>query len=167
AELSRRGVGQRVLVEALEQDAIADLVHAAGCPTGLVDALEAQSGGNPLFVRELIANFVESGGLAAPEELRELIAHRAARLSEPTRRMLTVAAVAGPSFSLDLLEHAIDGESDLLDEIEEAVGAELLNETRPDEFAFAHALVRQTLYELLGSTRRTRLHRRLGEAHEA
>src|SRR5262249_34485260 len=44
--------------------------------------------------------------------------------------------------------------------------AGLISETGPSSYAFAHALIRQTLYEELTATRRVRLHRRIGEAIE-
>src|SRR5262249_52157583 len=151
--------------------AIGDLVHAAA-PGRAADVAElaAQTGGNPFFVREVIAHRVESDwepATEAPAGLREVIAQRVARLSEPTREMLTTAAVAGPRFSFALLECALGDESQLLDALEEAVGAGLIRESGPDEFVFAHALVRTALYESLGLARRTRLHRKLGEALEA
>ena len=66
-----------------------------------------------------------------------------------------------------MLEGVIGDESGLLDGLDEAVSAGLLTEAGPGEYAFAHALVRQTIYERHGVARRMRLHRRLGEALEA
>src|ERR671920_1756919 len=45
--------------------------------------------------------------------------------------------------------------------------AGLLTEAGHGDYAFAHALVRETIYEQLGSARRMRLHHQLGEALEA
>ena len=81
--------------------------------------------------------------------------------------MLTAAAVAGSAFSFALLERALGDEPGVLDALEEAVAAGLLTEAGAGEYTFAHALVRQTLYEELGSARRMRLHRQIGEALEA
>ena len=59
-------------------------------------------------------------------------------------------------------------EDDLLDVLDEAVGASLLVESaeRPGRFSFSHALINHTLYEELGATRRARLHRRVAESLE-
>jgi tetratricopeptide (TPR) repeat protein len=57
--------------------------------------------------------------------------------------------------------------SGLLDGLDESISAGLLTEAAPGEYAFAHALVRQTIYDGHTSSRRMRLHRRLGEALEA
>jgi tetratricopeptide (TPR) repeat protein len=54
-----------------------------------------------------------------------------------------------------------------LDALEEAVAAGLLIEAGQHEYVFVHALLRQTIYEQLGSARRMRLHRQLGEALES
>ena len=57
----------------------------------------------------------------------------------------------------------------VLDSLEEAEEARLVAATggRAERYAFAHALVRSTLYEEIPTTRRLRLHRRIGEVLEA
>ena len=106
--------------------------------------LQSETGGNPFFIREVLAHLVESGAvyragerwttdlalgqLEVPEGLRQVIRHRVARLSEPARRALAVAAVAGPTFSLALLEAVVGEQAGLLDGLDEAVAAGLLTE---------------------------------------
>ena len=83
--------------------------------------------------------------------------------------MLSAAAVIGRDFDVDLLTAAVDvPEARLLDLLEEAVSASLLQETRDraGRFTFSHALVEHTLYEDLGATRRARLHKQIAEALE-
>ena len=75
----------------------------------------------------------------------------------------------GREFDVDVLAEVVEqGEDELLDLLEEAVEASVLVEQadRAGSFSFAHALVNHTLYEDLGATRRTRLHRRVAEALE-
>jgi hypothetical protein len=55
----------------------------------------------------------------------------------------------------------------VLDGLDQCISAGLLTEAGPGEYAFAHSLVRQTIYDGHTSARRMRLHRRLGEALEA
>jgi predicted ATPase len=188
ADLHRDACATTVRIAGLDERAIAALLEAmAGHALDeraaeLVRMLKAETGGNPFFIREVLAHLVESRRiyragdrwttdltteqLEVPEELRHVIRQRVARLSQPAREALAVAAVAGPSFSLAPLEAVLGEQSGVLDGLDEAVAAGLLGETGPGEYAFAHALVHQTIYEAHSAARRMRLHRRLGEALE-
>jgi DNA-binding SARP family transcriptional activator len=188
ADLQRDASTQRVSIGGLDEAAIGTLVEAAvGQPLDeraaeLVRVLRAQTAGNPFFLRELLAGLAESGTipgdanvspsaaaarLEAPEGLRQVINHRVARLSAPAGPALRLAAVAGATFSFALLERVLGEDSSVLDALEEAVAAGLLTEAGHGNYAFAHALVRQTIYVQLSAARRMRLHRQLGEALEA
>ena len=108
-----------------------------------------------------------AGGL--PEGIREVILRRVSRLSEPCVRALTLAAVVGREFDLDVLEAFADlSENDLLDAIDEARQAQLIDEAagKPGRYSFHHALIRDALYDGMASTRRVRIHRRVAEALE-
>jgi len=77
--------------------------------------------------------------------------------------------VIGREFDLDLLAATTGSdEDDLIDLLEQAQHAALVAEVPgiPGRFSFSHALVQHTLYEDLGGTRRTRLHKAVGEAIE-
>src|SRR5262249_31784357 len=109
------------------------------------------------------------GELGLPEGVREVIGRRLARLSEETKRTLSIASVVGPEFSLDLVAAVGDlDEERVLEAVEEALGARLLAERRRsvDSFVFSHALVRDVIYCGMAESRRARLHRRAGEALE-
>jgi hypothetical protein len=91
------------------------------------------------------------------------------RLGDDARDVLTLGAVIGRSFELGLLVRLTDTtESELLDRLEAAVAASLLDEsTEPvGRFRFVHALINQTLYERLGTTRRSSMHHRVAVALE-
>lgn len=180
ADLHRDVSTERVSIGGLDERAIAALLEAAiGHPLDertaqLVHVLCAQTAGNPFFIGELLAHLTESGQrlspgvtaaqLEAPEGLRQVIVQRVARLSAPAGHALSVAAVAGVTFPFALLERVL-GEG-VLDALDEALDAGLLIEAGRGDYAFAHALVRQTIYEQLSAARRVRLHRQLGEALE-
>jgi len=188
ADLQRDASVETVTIGGLDQRGTASLLEAAAGHAleahgaELAQLLHAETGGNPFFIRELLAHLVESGAIdrvgerrtgrrvsaiEVPEELRHVIHQRVARLSEPARRALSVAAVAGPTFSVAIVGRVLDGESALLDALDEAAAAGLLTEAGHGDYAFAHELVRQTIYAGLSSPRRARLHRQLGEALEA
>jgi DNA-binding SARP family transcriptional activator len=187
ADLQRDASTQRLSVRGLDEAAIGTLVqtgvgHLLDEPASqLVRVLQAQTAGNPFFLRELLAGLAESrriptdadlspsgaeAQLEAPKGLREVIGHRVARLSPPAGPTLRVAAVAGTTFSFALLERVLGEEWHVLDVLDEAVAAGLLTEEEHGDYAFAHALVRQTIYGQLSAAWRIRLHRQLGEALE-
>ena len=99
-----------------------------------------------------------------------MIGRRLSRLKDATNRTLLLAAVIGREFSLDVLGPLVEvGEDDLLDTLEQAAGAGIIAEVpgTAGRFAFTHALMRETLYEELSTTRRVRLHRRVANVLEA
>jgi predicted ATPase/DNA-binding SARP family transcriptional activator len=185
ANLQRDTGTDRLSIGGLDEPAIAALLHAmVGLSpdrqaSRLVPDLRAQTAGNPFFLCGLLANLADAGQrsrpaasapsavqLKAPESVRQVISDRVSRLSAPAVRALRLAAVAGPTFSFVLLERVLGERSGLFDALDDAVAARLLTEAEDGDYTFAHALVRQTIYEELGSAWRMRLHRRLGEALE-
>ena len=152
----------------------------------LAEEIASETDGNPFFVGEVLRSLVESGRLlydaaterwsvdrsaplGLPESVRDVIDRRVERLGDETREVLTLAAVVGRSFELALLARLMDTtESELLDRLEAAVAASLLDESteRVGRFRFVHALINQTLYEGLGTTRRSSLHHRVALALE-
>jgi len=142
---------ERIALHGLDEPAIAALLGDGHAP-----GLRERTNGNPLFL--LMAHRGE------PAALRDVIASRVARLSPEAQRLMAVAAVAGPEFSVAVVEHALDGEA--LDALDEATAAGLLTERGHGDYAFTHALVRDAIYDGLSSTRRARLHRAVGEAME-
>ena len=81
-----------------------------------------------------------------------MVERRVGALGERAWEVLTCAAVIGRSFDLGLLARLVEiGESELLEELEQAVAASLLAEStdRAGRFSFAHALINHTLYDAL------------------
>ena len=108
-----------------------------------------------------------SWSVGIPEGVRDAVGRRLERLSEACNELLTTAAVIGREFSLPVLERVTGAPSDeLLDALEEAVQARLIQEDGIGRYRFTHALVQETLLDELGGARRARLHRRVGEALE-
>lgn len=103
-------------------------------------------------------------GVAVPTLLRQIAAGRVARLGPEAERLLGIAAVIGQQAPLDLW--ALVGEVDdgTVEAVaEQGLGVRLLIES-PGGVAFAHALIREALYEALPARRRRRLHHAVGEA---
>jgi class 3 adenylate cyclase/tetratricopeptide (TPR) repeat protein len=154
---------------------------------GLAHQLYRETDGNPFFVAEVLRNLSESGDifqdastgrwmtkdtegpLSLPHSVRTVIGTRVSRLGEGATKVLSMAAVIGRDFGIELLAEAtkVDEDEliDLLDEAQRAAVVQELSDS-PGRYTFSHALVQHTLYEDLGATRRTRLHKAVGEAIE-
>jgi class 3 adenylate cyclase len=192
ADLHRIEGTQRIALHGLGADEVAQVLTAAAGHELDEDGIELaaqiaeETDGNPFFVAEILRSLLEAGaivfdeksgrwsidrssGVSLPESVREVIERRVDRLGDETKEILTLAAVIGRSFDLDVLYAVTDRpEGELLDHLEAAVAASLLAESddHVGRFTFAHVLINQTLYESLGATRRARLHHHVGEALE-
>jgi class 3 adenylate cyclase len=177
AELFRQPVTSCLTLGGLEQGQVGRFIaNVAGIDPAadLVAALHGQTEGNPYFVSELVRllaaeHRLEASGLlggGVPEGVRHVIGRRLNRLPEAVNACLAVACVQGREFDLDVVARAAGLPSDeVLDALEEAMDARLVTEgTRPGRFRFAHALVRETLYDELPVRRRRRLHDQVGAA---
>lgn len=150
----------------LDETATAELAAEYGLSALAGDTLRnlrERTGGNPLFIRELarlmVAEGVEAGKGSVPAGVRDVLRRRLARLPAPTATALRQAAVLGRDVDLDLLGDLAWGNSEeLLDALEPAVLAGLLDEPAPGRARFAHALIRDTIYDDMSILRRTRLH---------
>jgi len=183
AELARSHLGERILLRGLtEADIERFIERTAGIrpPSGLAEAVHRETEGNPFFLTEIVRLLAADGRLerpvgsgswsvGIPQSIREVIGRRLDRLSEECNRVLTVAAVVGREFRLDVLERVAELETDrLLNAFEEATAARVLTEVpgAAGRYRFAHVLIREALYEEISTIRRLRLHRRIAEVLE-
>jgi len=166
ASLRRDGMLTLVPLEGLARGEVAELVAALGSEAApdFVSALHGQTEGNPFFVEEIMRH---GGDLEdVPAGVREVTSRRIARLPASAREAMQVACVIGREFDFGLLEALgpLSGD-ELVSALDEAVAAGVLKEVsdRVGRYAFAHELVRATLYDGLSRLRRSRLHSRVGE----
>lgn len=122
---------------------------------------------------------------ATPDDQMRLIVERVDRLPTSARRLLTLAAVIGPVFDVDLLQRAAREHIGVME-----IGIELMLErwlirqharrwtddprerdlvlwaqgARRGSFEFAHPTIRRAVYEDLNPLRRRSLHRKVGDA---
>jgi tetratricopeptide (TPR) repeat protein len=85
-------------------------------------------------------------------------------------RVLSVSSVAGPEFEAGVVARVVGEEPGVVrDLLDEAVEARVVVEKRRlvGRYAFAHALLRETLSDGLGPAARADLHGRIGEAIES
>lgn len=145
----------------------------------LVEQIYARSGGNPLFIKELVRELAEhhnltliresdhepeSGAAPVPQRLRSLTASQLAAMDETSRRVLGLAAsAAAAEISLRdfrawaaALEPPIS-DTALFEALDHTLRLRILEE-RDNGYAFRYPLVRSALFEGLPLHRRAQLH---------
>jgi len=164
-------------------------------PRELAPQLRANTSGNPLFLLNALADFVQRGWLeerdgawqctvdlaalaaAVPDGTREMIGFRLQQLSPADLDLLETAAVVGRSFATQALAVVLERPAS---DVEIACArlaqaAQFVNPghvtTWPDgstgmEHAFRHALYQQELYARVTPARRQLLHRRVAACLE-
>ncbi|MEV5501569.1 BTAD domain-containing putative transcriptional regulator [Nonomuraea fuscirosea] len=155
----------RIYLGGLTEAQVSELVRAVATremSDGDARTIHARSGGNPFFVRELTRVWESEGEQAlhtVPAGVRDVIRHRLAALPDVTRTHLRQAAVLGDEVDLDVLIPLTGADEDrVLDSVESALLAGFLVERDADRSRFAHALVREALYEDIPHARRARWH---------
>ena len=163
AVLAQPGV-ERICVESLSVEAVTEMVG----DTQLGQRLWRQSGGNPVWVAELLRPGAVARPVAGPSEFDDLVVGRMAALTDSARSLVQAAAVMGSDFRVSAAgaaagvsaDRALDGVKQLAAAgfvVDEAGGA---GDTR----RFGHDMVREAVEGSLAPTRRVELHRRIGEA---
>jgi class 3 adenylate cyclase len=182
----------RIDLGGLDQGGVTTLMEATagqaldGPGNALARAIFRETDGNPFFVSEVLRHLVatgaisrdDSGGWVAPARLfentlpdgvREVIGARVVHLGAAAEGILSLAAVIGRDFDLELLVGTAKSTVDtVLDVLDAAAMGALVRELRdaPGRYTFVHALIQRTIYEQLGPTRRAQAHRRTAEALE-
>lgn len=142
--------------------------------------------GNPLLVVHVLRALQENGGiwyagrrwqwkdnpeLDLPTAVADLIDARIDRLSEPAREHLTMAAVVGRTFDIDMvLSAGAMSEDALLDAIDEGVAAHVLESTgdrSSDRYSFSHGLIADAIRRRVNRRRLARMHGQVAQAMES
>lgn len=165
AQLQRVEGVSRMRLSPLGVDDIAEYVRIrTGAPAeqsrAVAPLLVERTGGNPFYVREVVRELEDTGGLAAlaagalptPQTVLDLYAGRLARLDPDTRHLLEVAAVVGEEFTVELLTRVSDQDVDAVlaavDRVREAGLVRGLDRAG-STFAFDHVLGRQSVVDLM------------------
>jgi len=147
-------------------------------------SVHRETEGNPFFIEEVVKTLVEEGQLVCeagewrrredggqlvlPQGVKAAIGRRLDHVSPPAIEVLRTAAILGKTFDFSELAVVADKEEDeLLDALDEAVAAQLLETRSGETVAFTHDKIREVLYHELNPIRRRRLHTRVAEGLEA
>lgn len=120
-----------------------------------------RAGGNPLFLEQLLRHgeeSLEAGGV--PGSIHSLVQARLDRLDRTEREAMQAASVLGQRFERSALEALLDRAGIDLSGL---VSHLMLRRIEGGQFLFAHALIRDAVYDTLLTSRRTGLHRRAAE----
>jgi len=181
AELCREGAA--LVLSGLAPPEVAEFVRArlpGGYEPALAKELRKITEGNPFFLSEIVRLLAAEGrlphkgarGLGAlriPDGVRAVIRRRVELVSEVTRRVLDVAAIAGRDFDLATIRDASGLETDaLISAMDEAEAAGLVSarDGHLGGFRFSHALIPETLCSELAKRRARELHLRIAQTLE-
>jgi DNA-binding SARP family transcriptional activator len=165
----------RIPLRGLDTPAAAELIRAASTRAvddATVRVIAERTGGNPFFLKETSRLLDSEGALAAisevPAGVADVLARRIARLPATAQTILRQAAVIGIETNIDVLADVSGAAEDVvLDAVEAGLLTGLVTEPAAGRIKFAHALVRDALYQGLSRLRRSRLHARAAQAIES
>ncbi|HJQ73713.1 MAG TPA: adenylate/guanylate cyclase domain-containing protein [Gaiellaceae bacterium] len=154
-------------LEPLPEEEAAVLVGEA-LPGPVRERIVRASGGNPLFLTEMLALADEGADVEVPATLRALLAARLDQLDEPERRVLERGAVEGELFHRGTVQALAPEEIEVTPRLAALVRRDLIRPDRPvlpqeDAYRFRHLLIRDAAYDALPKVTRADLHRRFAE----
>lgn len=157
-EVGRDRTWERVRLDGLDRDDVGALARSLDVHLDADEAADVRTrtGGNPLFVTEL----VRLGGPGVPSTVADVVRARLAALPAATVDALALAAVVGRDIDLGLVA-AVAGTTvaEVDDRLRHARAAHLV-----ERDAFVHAVVADVLVDDLDATRRADLHRDVAAA---
>ena len=153
-------------LDAEEARALVRSITGTTVSDATVGAWHHRAAGNPFFLVEL-ARLDEENPADVPATVRDVVTRRLTALDERALATLRMAAVAGRSFeAMTVAKAAATDLDDVLDDLETARAAGLVTEEDSGEYAFAHALTRDSVYLAIPPTRRARMHAQVAVALE-
>ena len=178
--LPLKGLGQPHVAELIAHMRSRPQAPAEHVPEAFVTAIHQVTEGNPFFVDSIVRLLASQGeinvpadpthrGFQIPEQVRETVRRRLAPLSAAARRLLMIAAVMGREFDTSVLQHVGSGDYDvkqLATGVDEAITAGVIVRVpnTVGRYTFAHALIRETLYDDLASLQQAELHHQIAKA---
>jgi len=199
-DLVLHNLSHEVSLERLEEPDVAEYleIHFANgdFPDGFANLLYRHSGGNALFLVNILLDMVKRGLIAqadgrwklkvaledveprVPETLDQLIEVQFQQLSAEEQRILRSASVAGERFSVWAISTAADLEPEIIEDACERLAERLqfikaaginalANGQISAHYDFRHSLYREVLYRRLSEAARSKLHLQLAQRLQA
>lgn len=152
-------------------------------PDELVRELTQRSGGNPLYLEELVSAMREQGAIEVrdgvvefsraahvgelPNTLRGLVTSRVGKLAAPHRIILQLAVICGARFSPELLAQASEQDEPSVRQALRVLDERgIVRPLGPGEYTFAHDLMREIFYASIPQEERPALHAAVASAIE-
>jgi len=199
-DLVLHNLSQEVSLERLEEPDVAEYLEMQFAdgefPEGFASLIYRHSGGNALFMVNILLDMVKRGLIAqtdgswklkvpledleprVPETLDQLIEAQFQQLSAEEQRILRSASVAGERFSVwaistaaelepEIIEDACERLAERLQFIKAAGINALANGQISAHYDFRHSLYREVLYRRLSEVTRSKLHLQLAQRLQA
>jgi len=143
-----------------------------------IQKIHADSGGNPLYILELVRTALEHGidpindpieSIPVPNKIIHLIQQRLEDISYPERNLLEIAAIYGTEFDPAVVqaasEYPLDQFAIYLDQLNERRLIEPLSQPSSEHhYRFIHSKFREVILEEIPDLRRRWLHRKVANA---
>ena len=127
--------------------------------------LSDRSGGNPLFLQELVQAARSAGSVEGlPDSIEGMVTAEIDRLASADRQVIRYASVLGVTFQSALLASLWEGEETAFDGSAWKRLGQFVVDEGDGRYRFRHALMRDAAYEGLPYRRRRELHSRVGRA---
>jgi tetratricopeptide (TPR) repeat protein/DNA-binding PadR family transcriptional regulator len=155
-------------------------VDSPTVPSPFVSAVHERTGGNPLFVNELVSAMLDEGrvdpargiypasddaAVPMPERVESAIDVRFDVLDRTAETILETAAVIGPTIPLSLLATVVDApEATLREYVDVLAGARIWDPVDGDRVRFVSDVVRETALDRLDDDRRRQRHETVADA---
>ncbi len=183
SELARQEPTRAIQLHGLSASEVAEFVStsalSSSTQSSIAQKLHEQSGGNPFFLSQLVHLLeAEGSGIAIagergiaglfPGGVREAIARQIDGLPHDSRHSLRVAATAGREFSASIIAEVLElPPSRVLAALGAALDARMVVASdRIGHFRFAHVLLRDSIYEGIGTSERSVLHEKIAKSLE-
>ncbi len=153
-----------------ETAALAERITGRRFETAEANLLYSETEGNPLFIVEALRagwSGEDAGRVWLSPRVQAVIESRLARLSDPARHLIGIAATIGREFTTDILSRASEGGGDVLVRgLDELWRRRIIREHGADAYDFSHDKIREVAYLNLSPIRRRYLHLRVAQALE-